>query len=168
MPYYQITSSSATWVRWNHVYTSTTTSATSPNLDVWATWLDQGTSFASGRMVAQAPRSFEEQRREQEAARAVAQDLLLSLLTEEQREDFERLRRFSVVGADGHLYRIYRNGKSGNVRRIEGGHEVEQFCIHDYDGLPDEDTYVAQMLLLQTDPAAFRRIANVSRIRVPA
>lgn len=100
-------------------------------------------------------------------AKRIATELLLSLLDERQREEFDRMRRFTVIGADGEEYRIYRNGKSGNVRRLnlEKTHEVEQFCIHDFASLPDEDTYVAQMLLLETDPAAFRRIANASHMR---
>ena len=104
---------------------------------------------------------------ERQAAAATATELLLSLLDERQRDEFERLRRFTVIAADGEEYRVYRDGKSGNVRRLNPAktHEIEQFCIHDYDNLPVEDTYIAQMLLLQTDPAAFRRIANITAIR---
>jgi hypothetical protein len=104
---------------------------------------------------------------EREAARATARELLLSLLDERQRDEYERLRRFTVIGADGEEYRIYRDGKSGNICRLnaEKTLEVDQFCIHDYEGLPDEDTYIAQKLLLETDPQAFRRIANRTPMR---
>jgi hypothetical protein len=100
-------------------------------------------------------------------AQQKAERILLQHLTPEQRDEYQRLQRFSVIGPDGHIYRINR-GRSGNVQLIEETEEgvigVEQFCIHPIEYVPDEDNMLAQKLLIESDLASFRRIANISHL----
>lgn len=106
--------------------------------------------------------------REHAIAERKARRLLLAHLTPEQRDEFERLQRFHVVGADGKLYRINR-GWAGNLQLIEtgpdGGFITEQLCVHPREQTPVEDNMLIQKLMLETVPAELRRIANVTRMR---
>lgn len=100
---------------------------------------------------------------EQVAARRRAQELLLSQLDAEQRAAFLTRKAFRVVGADGKLYEIAR-GRQHNVFELDAqGRRRTEFCITHAD-LPDEDILVAQKLLLETDVARFRRIANATPV----
>jgi hypothetical protein len=95
--------------------------------------------------------------------RAAARELLLSMLDDEQRDEYEGDGRFHVHTADGErCYRITK-GQSGNVLLIKDGRAKRRYCIHP-PGLryPDEDAMVAQMMMLETDEAEFLRIANAS------
>lgn len=66
----------------------------------------------------------------------------------------------------GKWYRIHR-GRSGNVALLErkDGREVERYCAHPVASLPDEDTMLAQKLMLQHDRARFLELANVNPAR---
>lgn len=102
---------------------------------------------------------------EEAEARIRAEALLLDHLTPDQRDEYRRDGRFHLLVGE-RRYRITR-GRSGNVRLIEeraGAEvEVESYCIHPEALVPDEDTMLAQKLLLEADEAAFRRIANITR-----
>lgn len=173
------------WRSWN----STTTTTVSINLDnVWQKW-NQDVFYdaqAFVQKIAQ-PSAAELERRRVEAerrrvsiareqvrrdrARAVAQRraerLLRSNLSKEQREEYDRLKRFHVVGADGRLYRVHRQW-SHNLEVVEetpdGRYITEQLCVHPRESVPTEDSMLAQKLMLETDPANLRRIANISRM----
>lgn len=171
------------WRTWN----GTTTSQTIVLDAAWGNWLPiQGYQtitlpVAAGRTPAEQRkydrdqvalrRTYDRELKARQRAEAVAKKraerLLLAHLSPEQRDEYERLQRFHVVGADGKLYRI-RRGWSHNVELIEESDEgrflTEQFCIHPIERVPDEDNLLAQKLLLETDPERFRRIANITRL----
>jgi hypothetical protein len=93
-----------------------------------------------------------------EAATKRAEELLLVCLTEEQRKQYTELGYFETLVNDK-VYRINR-GRSGNVQLIEGGVPKAKFCIHPRAIIPDQDTMLAQLLMLRTDEAEFLRVAN--------
>jgi hypothetical protein len=110
-----------------------------------------------------AQRLLKRQAREREVATAKARRLLLANLTPEQRDEFERLERFHVIAADGRTYRVNR-GWSGNLQLIQDEFITEQLCVHPNVATPIEDSMLAQKLMLETDPAQLRRIANITRL----
>ena len=102
---------------------------------------------------------------EKEAAVARAEELLKENLDEVQARDYAALQAFLVRAPSGSTYRI-RKGRSGNVTLLnEAGQDIESFCIHPSVEFPDQDAMLAQKLLLETDEATFRRIANVTALR---
>jgi hypothetical protein len=115
------------------------------------------------RLAQEARRAAEEARK---AAVAKAVALLREHLDESQRQEFERDRHFHVISQSGKRYRL-RVGRSGNVFELdEQGREVNRYCIHPGEWVPDEDTMLAQKLLLETDEGEFRRLANKTRLAV--
>jgi hypothetical protein len=101
--------------------------------------------------------------RETAAADRRAQELLLSLLSPEQRESYLDRGWFEVRGSRGGRWRIRDRGQSGNVDLMpEIGEERDAtYCAHPPGGLPAADAHLAQMLALVTDEESFVRIANV-------
>lgn len=92
-----------------------------------------------------------------------AEALLLSTLNEEQREEYQRLRRFHVE-TDTRIYRI-QYGRAGNVKVVhtkDAEFHLEALCLHPTDRVPNPDTMLAQKLLLEANEAEFREIANIS------
>lgn len=177
------------WQGWVTNATITYSTVTTTTDAAWVQWNAAGTSTAtlyintaplvvsnSGWQVAQLPertpeqvegdRLAREQRRERrqreaaelEAAKERAEELLVSYLDEVQRGELRVHNRFHVTTTSGRRYCINR-GRAGNVRRPE---DRRVFCIHDYEGLPEADTMLAQKLLLEADEEAFLRIANVT------
>jgi len=117
-----------------------------------------------------------EKRLFQETSKERARRLLASMLSPEQREEFEAENRFHLRVIDGKSgeERVYRidQGFQGNVKLLgPDGRPVKSYCIHaattDDEGhrLPNEDHMLAQKLLLQTDEESFLRIANMSNVR---
>lgn len=108
-------------------------------------------------------RRQEEQERERDAVRARAQELLRSLLSDEQWASYQGNGWFEVRGSKGGRWRIRNRGQSGNVDLMpEIGEERDAtYCAHPPGGLPDADAHAAQMLALVTDEEAFARVANV-------
>ncbi len=107
------------------------------------------------------------ERERREAAEQRAEELLLANLTPEQVDEYKRLKRFSVHLPNGKIYRI-RKGFAGNVELVKPGDDgtikrLENFCIHPAERIPDQDTMLAQKLLLEADEPEFRRIANITR-----
>lgn len=105
---------------------------------------------------AEADRLHNERRAE---AERVARELLDSLLTPEQREMRDKLKRFRVVAQDGEVYEIEPGRLQHNVFRLRGEQRVEELCLY-HPGVPLADNAIAQMLMLQTDVAGFRKTAN--------
>ena len=177
-----------TWTRWIDT-TSTTTTANTVTYDngSWRSWVD-ATAFGDANRVYLAAepaytdaelrqrevdlrrrlRENERRRKATEREAAIAQRkarrLLLSHLTPEQRDEFERLERFTVIAADGRTYRVHRKW-SHNLELIEGGFITEQLCVHPREQTPVEDSLLAQKLMLETDPDTLRRIANITRLQ---
>lgn len=171
------------WTNWVGT-ANTATSATYTNA-VWTNWVgntyqqpapetaeqraarEQRWAQQQREWAAQEAHRAEERRRteaERQQARATAETLLLEHLTEEQAVEYRRDQSFRVISADGErVYRVKR-GWSGNVELIRpDGRVVARYCIHPRDWVPEEDNMLAQKLLLETDEAAFNRIANVTR-----
>jgi len=109
-------------------------------------------------------------------AQKTAHETLLSLLTPEQREEYQVRKHFHVRGSKGTLYRIL-HGSSGNVRQVlseaDEGRGLHAYCAHpamrvaaDAEAgvvggtLPHEDAMIAQMLHLMMDEDAFLAVAN--------
>ena len=105
--------------------------------------------------------------RQEEARLAVekAEALLRAHLDDEQQATLDREQAFLVSVKSGRKYKVKR-GQRGNVREMDDqGQEVRSFCIHP-DDVPDQDAMLAQKLLLEHDEPAFRRIANVTELRL--
>jgi hypothetical protein len=97
------------------------------------------------------------------AAQKKAEALLLSVLTEEQRSELSKRRQFFVTSKSGKRYRIDRH-THGNVYELnELGNPVRRLCAQP-PGVPVDDAIAAQKLMLETDEAAFLRVANATRL----
>lgn len=94
-------------------------------------------------------------------AKVKAKKLLIEHLSASQQKEYEKLGFFKVE-VEGVLYQIMQ-GRSGNVRELDkAGKPIFSYCIHPRENVPDEDTMLAQKLLLETDLPTFKRIANRS------
>jgi hypothetical protein len=111
-----------------------------------------------------------QQKREQQrlAAAKRGRRLLLSMLDDEQLREYARTQSFVVVAADGRPFRL-RKGKTAQLLDAQGRVEAS-YCIHlfsdrheqEYVSYVAEDTTIAQLLMLQHEPAEFDRIANIT------
>lgn len=186
-PMVTTTSSTATtWMNWNLAYSNGTGTVT--QLDTtWNAWnasysgntVIYGGQISTGQLVA-AVAETEEQRadrerreeefrrvreeecRQREAAKGRAEELLLSMLTDEQARTYKEKGWFEVRGSKGGRWRIRNRGQSGNVDLMpEIGEEREAtYCAHPPEYLPDADAQLAQMLHLVTDEEGFVKVAN--------
>lgn len=129
--------------------------------NLWRIWTTQPT-VQEGRLLRAQQRAWRRQEvaraREADEARGRAETLLQAHLSPAQAESLTTHGWFEVTVA-GVTYRIKR-GHAGNVVRVDVGREVERYCIHPAEFVPDADAMLAQKLLLEADPAEFRRIAN--------
>lgn len=168
------------WYVWNTTGTTSTT-ITLSTASTWAAWNTLTTweprEWTAEELAAQEERDrrwreADNQRRQERAeADRKAQKLLGSCLTKRQRKTLREQSYFDVrsIRSDGQatVYRIHR-GSQGNVYEVDAdGRQVRRFCIHPID-VPAADAMLAQKLLLETDPAAFERIANITRLRQAA
>lgn len=94
------------------------------------------------------------------AARARAERLLLANLTAEQRETLLGRGFFEVKAKSGQRYKIGRSTHGNIVRLDDRGVAVARLCAQP-SGVPVDDAILAQKLALETDEAAFLRVANV-------
>jgi len=165
---------SVVWANWISTAASTMAYGAGSAIltaQVWAGWNTAWTetreqAAARSRLTAQlearqAARLAEE-RTVRVAVEARAEQLLFSLLSDEQARTFREDGWFEVRGSRGRRWRIRRRGQAGNVDLMpETGNEREAtFCAHPPDRLPDCDAYIAQMLHLVTDEDDFMRVAN--------
>jgi hypothetical protein len=98
------------------------------------------------------------------AARETARALLVSCLTPQQRADLASRRCFYVDAPGGRRFRID-EGSHGNVKLLDAkGSIIGSYCVQP-DGVPVEDTMLAQKLWLETSPEHLGRIANFSPLR---
>lgn len=117
---------------------------------------------AAQRQRAEEFRVAEEKRvAEQAQADARAKKLLVECLSPEQRDTLEQHNYFDVKVPSGQVYRIHK-GWSHNVKRVKPDGTVERgtFCAHPSDAVPHYDNMLAQKFTLETDEAAFLRVAN--------
>lgn len=165
---------SDTWPIWCDTATSTATT------NVWNTWVNctiintTGITITQPQII-QRPATPEELRalaaqRERYATHQATRDLaetkarilLFDNLTPRQQEDLKRIRAFFVEGSSGIRYRI-RHGRAGNVDAIDReGKIMYTLCAHPVEDLPDQDTMLAQKLMLEHDDLDFVRRANRS------
>lgn len=122
----------------------------------------------------EAQRQHQEYVRQMTDAKSRAHKRLLDSMTDQQISDYTRHGYFDVMGSEGHLYRLRKDGHIGNIvmpvseqwglrpdlvgTPFNGPH----FCMHLYNGVdtyPDDDHLLAQALMIRTDEVAFRRIA---------
>lgn len=145
------------------VHTSTT------DEDVWAQWngywrrslqMTRVTYFDEG--PSEAERAAQRERKEQrKAASRTARLLLLSILDDEQAQEFERRSRIFVDGSDGRRYMI-KKGRQHNVFVVDArGRALEELCGHVAPYIPDEDNMLAQKLHIETDAHGFRQVCNI-------
>lgn len=121
-----------------------------------------------GVVETEAQRKEREQREKEwqekeDARRARAKNVLVSVLNEKQREQFEAEKHFELEVND----RLYRVKPGMRVERLEKGSKkvLSYFCIHashEYN-LPAEDVALSQKLLLETNETEFLRVANETK-----
>lgn len=134
-----------------------------------APYVDQRTDeqkAADAARVAEEQRIIRERAQAAESARVLARDkaraLLVSMLSEKQRAEYETRKRFEVVSSKGRRFQI-RQGTHGNVSLLnDKGQPVTNYCGQP-NGVPTEDAMLAQMLQLRYDEDAYLRHANASR-----
>lgn len=113
-------------------------------------------------MLAQAARDHAAARGRDAARRA--RDLLLSLLSDDQRRTYEQSGYFIVVGGrSGRRYRINGTSYAGNVDLLShaNDNEVEAtLCGHCDASIPLGDQLLAQKVMLEIDEPAYLKLAN--------
>lgn len=161
----------AVWAYWNNAYAGQViaagTGSTLLTAQVWAGWNTVYTETREqragrARQAADAETRRSAERAARVTANARAEQLLFSLLSDEQARTFREHGWFEVLGSRGRRWRIRNRGQAGNVDLMPaaGNERDATFCAHPPDHLPDCDAYVAQMLHLVTDEDDFRRVAN--------
>lgn len=97
------------------------------------------------------------------AAKKRAEALLLENISADQRRDLGERGHFFVTAKSGKRYRIDRH-IHGNVYEVnEVGTRVRRYCAQP-GGVPADDAILAQKLALETDEAAFLRVANATAV----
>jgi hypothetical protein len=109
-----------------------------------------------------------ERRERIQAANIRAEQLLLRLLSPEQRTSYEKSKYFEFTGSLGTRFRLH-PGYSGNVEVLDpDGEAIGGLCAHPNlymsDGfvLPQADSMIGQWLALRTDEVGFWKVANIS------
>lgn len=177
----------AAWTNWNSGQdTGTSTSAT-----VWNQWTTGGTTDNTGSIwyywvgggenptISSASVNYpeptaeereatrlanEERERQQKEAETRAEKILNENLDEDQRKVYAERKVVPITTAKGRKYLI-KKGRAGNVYRLdEHGREVERFCIHPDEAVPDQDTMLAQILWLRWCEEEFLRVANMTKL----
>ena len=138
------------------------------NTNLYATWNQVliGGSITYPNVVITESEEEKALRQVQEKARELAkiraEELLVTLLNNNQRESWAKEKRFDVL-VRGKLYRLRPYDR---VQLIEKDKPTLAYCIHpsfEHD-LPAEDVLLAQKLMLETNEAEFLRIANATRV----
>ena len=135
-------------------------------MGTWNTAYQETADQRAAREARQAEqnRQAAEYRAKRTVINSRAEQLLLSLLNDEQRRTRAEHGWFEVRGSLGGRWRIRNSGQSGNVDLMPqaGNERLMSLCIHPPGGLPDADAHVAQMLGIVTDELAFRRTGNLT------
>jgi hypothetical protein len=180
------TSNNYIWTSWTTgTSTGTTNSIITVANNTWVDWIIQDERTIHNRRHRGAPavitadererhererRYWEERAREanaraaeeakkREAAEKRAEELLMSVLSEEQRQTFKKDGHFIVRRGD-RRYRI-RRGWSGNVDVIDrDGRLSHRMCIHPRENVPICDNLVAQKLMLEACEDHMISVAN--------
>jgi hypothetical protein len=97
---------------------------------------------------------------EWKAAEDLAERLLMTLLTDEQRRCYEKDKTF-YTQVNGKLFK-FTFGTVANVHLIEDGKVAERYCVHPSswrNPCPTADVMAAQKLMLETNPEQFLKVA---------
>lgn len=160
--------SNVIWTIWCEQ--SITSSSSSPNITyypsevIWHNWTQadiERLNEEQRRVAEEGQREAEQRAALRKAAQERAKLLLVANLKEDQRRDLDTKRHFIVHSKSGERrYRI-RQGRTGNVDLLNAaGAVVAKFCIHPAVLCPDEDTMLAQKLMIETDEDGFLLTAN--------
>lgn len=142
----------------------TTASAT---LAVWQGWATAASTsaqmFPPQQSLDEIARLQEEQlfyRQRSQAAEKRADDLLLEILTPEQRAQYQREKWFIVDGKSGTRYRL-RRAVSGSIDVLNADGGVRhRLCAHLRDAHPLPDHLIAQKFMLEHHEGEFLKVAN--------
>jgi hypothetical protein len=172
------------WTVWNLAYASSGTSnvqflydaastqltnVTAVSNQIWAEWNgsyvvypgSDSFQLATPEEIQRAVDLATERAAHAKLAKGRARKLLVDFLEDGQRASFEKDRYFIVHSRDGLRRYKVTHKRSGNVKLIDSnGKDLASFCIHPQIECPDEDTMLAQKLMLETDEKEFLRIAN--------
>ena len=98
-----------------------------------------------------------------------AKALLHRHLTKEQRWELRATQAFTVVGQDGHTYRVT-EGTANNVQLLMDGKPRYSLCVvfKDHTPIPMYDLMLAQKILLELDIRFFLRTAKVVNLETRA
>lgn len=106
---------------------------------------------------------WEQEARVRQKAKERAALLLQENLSEKQRLELAAKGYFTLVVASNGEKRYYQvhQGRNGNVHQVDAhGNKIGQYCAHPRISCPDEDTMLAQKLMLESQEQEFLRIAN--------
>lgn len=166
------TAASASTDAWSFWCESNTSTACSdhPN-STWGSWVKYTTPCQPSQVTAEDAerlkrerdewrKKAEEEQKRREAAERRAEELLKAHLTAEQRENYDKDKRFQVVSETGKRYEIRAKGLVGNVYEVgKNGRPVKRWCAHP-NGVPLADALLAQKLALEMNEKEFLRVAN--------
>lgn len=164
--------SDSVWCEWNTTASTTTYATTASAPVVWQRWntvqkapeltAEQQAAAEANRLAHE--QAAEKAKKEQEEATRRAEELLNRHLNEEQRKQYRKEKKFKVIGGDGAAFEIGSQW-SGNVSELNGrGKPIRRFCAHPREQVPIPDLMLSQKLMLETDPEAFRKIANKTEL----
>lgn len=183
--------SSKIWPTWVESLGTTSTAvsystSTTNSINIWPRWVErQANRVIRAEQIMPPPRMTEEERRaaaearrqeeeryrqrreEAEKQRRESQEraevLLKAVLTPAQWDDYKKNKRFDIE-VNGMRFRINK-GRAGNVVLLDQhGKPKTRLCAHPRINCPDQDTMIAQKLMLETDPEGFMSLANHSRV----
>jgi hypothetical protein len=128
-----------------------------------ATWGGQQQLFETKRERVMRKLQTRKWNREEKARRQRATEILVAVLDDKQRQQFETHKSFELQ-VNSRLYRIRPGSR---VERLDPMTKkvLSYFCIHpktEYN-LPSEDVALTQKLLLETDESEFLRVANETK-----
>lgn len=154
------------WGLWSGSTSITATGSTTTN--TWIMWCDSSGTTEYYPVQVQPSREKLERRdaehRAQVAAREAAErraeELLLRFLDIQQRKDYQRNRRFTVVARNKRRY-VVRLGLQHNVDRIgDDGFISHNICGY-VPGVPAQDNMLMQKMMLEVDDDDFCKRSNV-------
>ena len=101
-----------------------------------------------------------------DGAAAKAHELLMSLLTPEQRREYEASRTITLYSGQGRYQQKYQLRYEDLQVKVfdHKGKLFENWCGY-VPNAPREDTLIAQLLAIRNDPGRLRRAAQVTRMR---
>ena len=97
------------------------------------------------------------------AVDAKARELLLKILSQRQRAEFEEKDAFDVEAPSGRLYRVKRKWAGGIIALNKKREEIAELCLVDNvekQEIPVDDLLVARKLMIESAEDEFLKIAN--------